>query len=227
MGCCCCKSGDEDGIQLYNRSGSSGSKSKYKGMGSDPLSSDDDQNDSVMCKCGPHADGIVITKELETNTWKLEAVSGGGTALGTCPLDCDTAVWQVRLGKNPAGIRVGVKRYNPKHPCDLNGSLVTSDSDKENPSWSMGPDTTGVVFAEGDVVDMYWDQTDLPMLSFSINGDARPSADVNRVRPANDVRPAVSLEKGSSCEIIFDGRHFTHPPKSSKFKNIICSTSLI
>lgn len=80
---------------------------------------------------------------------------------------------------------------------------------------------------EGDVVGVYWDQTDFPMLNFSLNGKLIPNSSVNRIRPSQDIFPAVSIQAGSICEIGFDGDNFIYPPVASKFKGIVCATSLI
>lgn len=73
----------------------------------------------------------------------------------------------------------------------------------------------------------FFSVVDLPMLSFSLNGCDVPNASFLRIRPATDVLPAVSVQQGSTCEMIFDGQHFLFPPKSRKFKMIVCATSLI
>lgn len=155
------------------------------------------------------------------NSYKIESV-GDGSALGSCPLDCDTAFWEVKIGENPSGIKVGVKRYSPKTPVSLD-TLLDDNGENQPPSWSL----SGVELKTGDIVGVCWDQTDLPMLSFLLNGVELPSNSINRVRPANDIYPAVSLTTGSTCEILFDGDHFIHPSSNPKFKMIVCATSLI
>ena len=80
---------------------------------------------------------------------------------------------------------------------------------------------------EGDVVGIYWDQTDFPMLNFSVNGKMLQNYAINRIRPSSDIYPAVSVQSGSSCAFGFDGEHFKYPPSSNKFKMIVCATSLI
>ena len=176
-------------------------------------------NDAVTCKCGARGDGVQVTRELENNCWNVE---GNGTVLGSCALEADTATWQVKLGKNPKGVKVGVKRYNKKGSYDLEKKL-DDDADPNSPSWYL----SDVAVKTGDIVEVYWDQTDRPMLSFSVNGEVISTADVSRIRPSNDIHPAISVAKDSSCQVFFDGQHFVNEPKSSKFKMIICSTSLI
>jgi hypothetical protein len=190
-------------------------------------SSDDDieletmHNKTTMCRAGLHGNEVSLAIDNGNN---YVTVKGVGIALGSCSLDCDTAYWEVRVGSQPQGLRVGVKRFNPKKPAKLTGNLDDAPSaDEDSPAWCFkGPELKA-----GDVVGVYWDQTDLPMLSFSLNGDIIPEASILRIRPAIDIVPAVSCQQGSSCEMIFDGSSFIKPPKSSKFKMIISAKSLL
>lgn len=79
----------------------------------------------------------------------------------------------------------------------------------------------------GDIVGFYWDQTALPMLSFTVNGEDIPSLSINRVRPAVDVFPAVSVKGKSTVTFCFDGDSFRYPPKNRKFAMIVCASQLI
>ncbi len=174
----------------------------------------DSVNDAVTCKCGAKGNSVQVSK---ANGRFL--INGSGTALGSCPLDGDTSTWQVKFGNLPSNTKVGVKRFNKKSVGSLEGGL----EDDESTSWFL----KDVEIKEGDVVGIYWDQTDLPMLSFSLNGNLLMNSSIMRIRPANEIYPAFSVSGGSSCEVIFDADHFEHAPISSKFNMIICSTSLI
>jgi hypothetical protein len=178
-------------------------------------------NAAVTCKCGVYGPQIKTVVDPVTHITRVE---GSGTALGSCALDCDTGYWEVKLGANPAGVTIGVKRYNAKKASPLTGSLKDGGDD----NFIFVPPSSTVLKA-GDVVGVYWDQTDLPMLNFTVNGIEIPSASIMRIRPAQDILPAISLDAGtnSSVEFIFDGNHFCYPPKSGKFKMIVCATSLI
>jgi len=178
-------------------------------------------NATTMCRAGLHGCDVSLNVDSVTN---FIAVKGKGIALGSCSLDCDTAYWEVRVGSQPTGLCVGVKRFNPKKPAKLTGSLDDAPTAEEDaPAWYF----KGPALKTGDIIGVYWDQTDLPMLSFSLNGDIIPEASILRIRPAVDIVPAVSCQQGSTCEIIFDGNNFIKPPKSSKFKMIISAKSLI
>ena len=38
-------------------------------------------------------------------------MSGNGTIIGSCPLDCDTGYWECVVGEDPDGLQIGIKRY--------------------------------------------------------------------------------------------------------------------
>lgn len=173
-------------------------------------------------KVGQSGANTKVKLNPETNCY---SISGDGTVISSCHLDCDTAYWEVVVGSNPAGLNIGAKRFNPKKPVSLDGYIGENVNDSA-PSWCL--DKSLIDLKEGDVIGICWDQTDLPMLSFSVNGEYNPMrGSVNRIRPANDVSPAVSVTNGATCELIFDGRQFKKSPPSSKFTSIVCATSLI
>lgn len=177
-------------------------------------------NDAVTCKCGAAGAQVQVVRPSQKSNFNI---SGSGTVIGSCPLEGDTATWQVKVGDSPQNICVGIKRYNKKKPCSLNDGLVDAENHQESPAWFL----KNAGLKKGDVVGVYWDQTDLPMLSFSLNGQLLVDMSVMRIRPANDIYPAVSVSGDGNCEIIFDEDQFLHPPISSKFKMIICASSLI
>jgi hypothetical protein len=209
---CCFASGRDDGVDLIS----------------------DATNSAVKCKAGPMGSSITVIQDEATGNYHAQH-SGkheAGLILGSCPLDCDTAMWEVKLGSNPAGLTIGVKRYTAKKNKDeniLNCALDnTSESEKKvQTSWYLDWKDLKVEPKEGDCIGVYWDQTDLPMVSFSLNGEMLHSASINRIRPSQDIHPAVSLKAGSTCDLIFDGDNFICPPKSKKFGSIVCATSLI
>ena len=46
---------------------------------------------------------VHVQHEAKNNRYSIE---GSGTVIGSCALDCDTATWEVKLGKNPSGVMV-------------------------------------------------------------------------------------------------------------------------
>lgn len=175
---------------------------------------------SVTCKIGLKGPSVKISLDSASNIY---SVSGNGTAIGSCSLDCDTAYWEVIVGPNPAGVKIGIKRHNLKKQSPLPDGPLDGQTDGEFPSWVLQDDS----LQEGDVVGVHWDQTDLPMLSFTKNGVLLDRESVNRVRPAIDVVPAVSVQEGSSCQVVFDGNSFKQKANGSRFKMIVCATNLI
>ncbi len=148
---------------------------------------------------------------------------------GSCPLDCDVGYFEVKVGKNPKGVQIGVmripKEFEKNLPQHLNGQLnnhIYTNPNEKSPAYIFDYSE----LSEGDVVGIHWDQTDLPMVSFALNGVEYAQSAINRVRPANNVYPAISLCQ-SQCDLIFNEKEFCFKPKSSKFKMIVCATSLI
>ncbi len=123
------------------------------------------------------------------------------------------------VGKKPEGLKIGVKRFTPKKPTSLTDELNTKSED----AWFL----ENAIINENDTIGICWDQTDLPMLSFYQNGTLLASSSITRIRPANDLYPAFSIVEGSTCDIIFDGSNFINKPPASRFKNIVCATSLL
>lgn len=199
MGGCCSKSSvDEDAVALNTNS----------------------TNTAVTCKVGKHGEHINVKADSANNYY---TISGKGTAVGSCFLECDTAYWEVRVGDNPSNVCVGIKRGDK----NLNGYLDADESGTAQPNDESWYFKTTEGLKKGDVIGVYWDQSALPMLSFTLNGKDVSDASFLRVRPANNVLPAVSVRDLSSCELIFDGHHFIHQSKSPKFGMIISATSLI
>jgi hypothetical protein len=175
---------------------------------------------AVTCKIGLKGPGVTCSMDSATNIYSL---SGSGMAIGSSSLDCDTAYWEVVAGANPAGLKIGIKRHNFKKKEPLGDGLLDGSKEGDCPSWILGEEP----LVEGDVIGVHWDQTDLPMLSFTKNGVFLDKESVNRVRPAIDCVPAISLTNDASCQVIFDGNSFKQKANGSKFTMIMCATSLI
>ena len=141
--------------------------------------------------------------------------SGKGVLIGSCALECDTAYWEVVVGKDAANLKIGVVRFDSKT------QKKAPNLDKD--AWALDKET----LKEGDVIGVHWDQTDLPMLSFTKNGE-RCVSSVNRIRPSNNIYAAVEATSAKvTCQVVFDGRHFKSKPLASKFSAIVCATSII
>jgi len=187
-------------------------------------------NACVQCRAGKHGEGVTV-KTTDKGNYHVGAAAGG-TLLGSCSLDCDVAYWEVKVVKGGPGVNIGLKKFVPKRPCALDGELVsgTNDGKGADPCWIIQKENLGKgkkEFQDGDVIGVHWDQTDFPMVSFTLNGEFLPSASITRIRPAQDIYPAVSVANGSEVEICFDGSLFAHKPAAAKFLQIICASSLI
>jgi len=76
-----------------------------------------------------------------------------------------------------------------------------------------------------DIIGVAFCQSDMPMLSFYHNGTPISMYDVDKVR--GTVRPAISVEQGSSAEFIFDEESFKHSPPNSRCCELIAATSVL
>ena len=175
------------------------------------------ESNQCLCKAGKFGNDVKV--EPHVSDIGTFVVKGKGTLIGSCALDCDTGYWECLIGKNTSCINIWIKKYSK------NDSLNEVLNNTGEGTWLF--DMSKRPLKEGDVVGLYWDQTALPMLSFSLNGEPVPECSINRVRPAVDVYPAVSVDQDASVKIIFNSSHFKFPPKSKKFSMIICATQLI
>lgn len=174
-----------------------------------------------MCRSGMKGDGVKVSTDAYKN---IISVHGHGTLLGSCSLECDTAYWEVTVGKNPEKVQIGVKRFIVHGEDDKVSLLLQNTLDAEEKDTFY---LKGISLKEGDVVGIFWDQTDLPMLTFSVNGLRLGSEfEYNRIRPTNDIYPAVSVTSGGNCCVVFDGNHFAYPPEK-KFHAIVCAANII
>ena len=64
----------------------------------------------MTCNCGWKGENITRIDDAT----KRYIIQGSGTTAGSCALECDTATWEVKVGANPQGIRIGVKRITKR-----------------------------------------------------------------------------------------------------------------
>ena len=186
----------------------------------DALEMGDVTNAAVLCRIGKTGEGIKV--DMENQSFR---VSGKGTALGSSMLDCDIGYWEVKLGKNPQSCRVGIKRFNPKRPTPLNDVLKTGE--KTPSCWILDPKELGEELKEGQVIGIHWDQSDLPMVSYTVDGVLKSKASITRIRPTNDLYPAVSVTNGATVELVFNEEAFEKKPWASKFRMIVSATNML
>jgi hypothetical protein len=121
MGCCASGSGEDD-VLMQNQTSS-----------------------AVTCRAGLKGENVKVEEALKGGSY---AVQGTGTMLGSCCLDCDTGMWEVKVGKNPEGLRIGIKKYHAKTAPGKLFEHLDSTADARSPAWFL--DET--VLKEGDVV---------------------------------------------------------------------------
>ena len=185
-------------------------------------------NATVVCRAGKKGDHVSVKEDHSCSGY---SISGTGTMVGSCALECDIAYWEVILGKNPSKVRIGIKRYNPKKAVALNDHSIDQplDKTKKDTHWLLDPEALGkdVVLKEGSIVGVHFDQSDFPMLSFTVDGKLHSNASVTRIRPTQDLIAAVSVEEGGTATVIFNEDGFKQKPWAGKFKAIVASTNLI
>ena len=167
-------------------------------------------NHAVLCRAGLRGDKVNIEEDPKSSGYKI---SGSGTMVGSCALDCDIAYWEVILGKNPEKVQVGVKRLNAKRAIANNGLGTlnkTLDETEDGTYWILEHNKlAGVELKEGTCVGVHFDQSDLPMLSFTIDGKLHSNASITRIRPTHDLIAAVSVNDEASATVIFNELGFT------------------
>ena len=115
---------------------------------------------------------------------------------GSSILDCDIGYWEVEVGDNPKGCRVGIKRFNHKKgPVSLDGGLEAGE--KVPSCWILEPRDLDEEIKKGQVIGIHWDQSDFPMVSFTIDGRLHSKASITRVRP--NPTSARSEERAGAC----------------------------
>ena len=194
------------------------------GKGSPDVTEDlemgDVTNDAVLCRIGLKGDQVNV---VESN--QRFRVSGEGTVLGSSMLDCDIGYWEVTVGKNPKACQVGIKRFVKKKPTSLNSVLKVDE--KDNTGWILDVGKLDDKLKEGQVIGIHWDQSDLPMVSFTVDGKLHPNASISRIRPSIDLYPAVSVTDGATAELAFNEEAFQKKPWASKFRMIVSATNML
>ena len=111
MGCCSSKEDDLEVVELNTTT-----------------------NAAVQCKVGKCGAKVKV-RQNEAGDY---LVSGEGTMIGSCGLDCDIAYWEIKVVKGAADVNIGLKRFTPKRPVSLDETLK-SDNDGKGvaPEWIL------------------------------------------------------------------------------------------
>ena len=203
------------------------------------------RNVANMPKIGLHSKHMKIAR-IDHGLFKIK---GKGVALSSCMLEADIAYWEVVIPSSSSrtsgkeNVMVGVSRFmkNQKgtpildtpvdftavNECGDNNVSVKALPTQQVPFWGM---PVSIHNHEKDtVVGVHFDQTDLPMLSFTVNDELQFSKSINRIKPSQNLYVSVSIPDGceNECIVIFDDAHFKGKPSANKFGPLICSSSLI
>lgn len=231
MGCCFSSRGSDDQQEIEINFNSLHSNGKKKSGGK--RKEDKGEEDQILNQCQ------LGLKSSHLQIQENQIITGSGTILGSCPLDCDTARWEIHIVDGITStdqIQIGIKRFYKHVPAEhLNRTLEQANqansSQTTNETISYYLSDQSLVLKENDVIGVYWDLTDLPMLQFTLNGELLASASINRIRPSNDMYVAVSLDGSKATrgkfKVVFNDKDFRYPAIASKFRMIICSTKLI
>lgn len=142
------------------------------------------------------------------------AVSGEGTALASSSVEQERAYWEVRVLK-PGAIRVGVSQLQAKQ------ALASALQAAGPLSWSVdaavgaragggGSSGGGGGCKEDDVVGVAFDQSEKPVVRFTLNGEPQPAWTLQGVK--GTVYPAVSVGDGAICDCCFSSGLFDYTP---------------
>mmetsp|Transcript_13521 Transcript_13521/g.39350 ORF Transcript_13521/g.39350 Transcript_13521/m.39350 type:complete len:192 (-) Transcript_13521:40-615(-) len=139
------------------------------------------------------------------------SISGSGSALASAPIEQDRAYWEVKVVDpgSQGRIRVGVSRRLKEE--DLHQEIDEASQGDKRRVWSF---QQGDLKA-GDVVGVTFGQSDLPNLSFLVNGEPQPAFDVKKI--GGLVYPIFSVGQGATLRVVFDPEHFEQqPPPAAK-----------
>jgi hypothetical protein len=157
--------------------------------------------------------------EVVTSAWQ---VKGSGVALATSAVEQDRAYFEAivrKLDNAQAAFAVGVARQSDEPDKAFAGTLGSCGE----PGWGLS--SARVECKAGDVVGVYIDQSSVPRLSFSLNGQPLgPQFDVPGSKQDEPIRgqiyPAVHV-KNCALELVFDEGMLKHLAPNDAFKPII------
>lgn len=153
----------------------------------------------------PNAKG----KDVEVDAATL-SMRGTGSALASAPIEQDQAYWEVHVLEpgEASRVRVGVSRRLKEQEL----SRELEDTAEDAPRvWSFQHDG----LRAGDVIGVTFGQSDLPNLSFALNGSPQPTFDVKKI--GGLVYPVFSVARGAAIRVVFDPDKFEQqPPPTAK-----------
>jgi hypothetical protein len=151
-------------------------------------------------------------------------VSGCGAALATTLVEQEAAYWEIEVvtaGSFCVGLAAPAR--TPQDRARL--ELALGDGVR---SWALRSSAVDPPLAPGDVVGVYLDQREFPILKFNVNGDwSRVDEHKFCKGVKGDVRPAVSVDRGAILKFRFSAFKFPPSGAYAKFGPIIAARSVI
>ena len=133
-------------------------------------------------------------------------VGGSGTVRGNAPLDQDRCYWEVAVVSSIGGASFSVGIARPFAGDQL--SALDGQLELHGPqSWALRVNdvTSTVIAADGDTIGVAFDQSDVAVLEFFLNGQLIPDATVRGCGIRGPIAPAVSVGPGAKLRA-----NFTH-----------------
>jgi hypothetical protein len=173
-----------------------------------------------------------------------QQVSGYGLALASVSLEQDAGYWEIHVVETPdeiGRIYIGV---SPKRDRQFftdgvksEGFRTNSDGNDTSSSTANGDDTDDdphppgtelmkrLAVTANDIIGIAMQQSDLPMLQFTLNGAPLTDGSINRFR--GNPYPAVYLPDDNSGRVRFVFRDCSHQPPNSRFVPIMEARGLV
>eukprot|EP00934_Nitzschia_sp_Nitz4_P006669 Nitzschia sp. Nitz4//scaffold113_size70149//38471//39205//NITZ4_005952-RA/size70149-augustus-gene-0.85-mRNA-1//1//CDS//3329533347//6659//frame0 len=205
------------------------------------------------CSCCSSEDQGPSAQELELQQQKAKAalsispklsspeiqissqkVSGQGLALAGASIEQDMAYWEwhVSLEKN---VHVDTVQFGVSGKKDRqfyeNLKNVEEPPEEGSPSQINGTQWMRAIDVEnGDVVGVAVQQSDLPMVQFTLNGEPLHISAINRFRgtvhPSIHI-PASAQAKGFAAALVVDESAFKHESPGGRFGHLLVARSIV
>eukprot|EP00300_Choanocystis_sp_HF-7_P025058 c2670_g1_i2.p1 GENE.c2670_g1_i2~~c2670_g1_i2.p1 ORF type:complete len:161 (-),score=39.45 c2670_g1_i2:110-592(-) len=156
-----------------------------------------------------HTRQVMLVFQVQVNGGVVE---GEGTLLVNLQLEQDAAYWEVVVVR-PGTISAGLSKHDPSQIESTIGEGTQS----------FGSTWTAQELKEGDVIGICFQQSDFPMLSFTLNGLVDDGRSVKRFR--GDTFPAVTVK--DSAQIRFEFDNFKYQPPTSRFVAVMVAKNML
>mmetsp|Transcript_22336 Transcript_22336/g.68943 ORF Transcript_22336/g.68943 Transcript_22336/m.68943 type:complete len:202 (-) Transcript_22336:2317-2922(-) len=198
------------------------------------LFSCDDEDDEPMAETE-----VELSATRKGSQVRLEGgeVHGSGTVFADAAIHQDAAYWEVKIIKNGGRIVWGISRDIERDALNAalsikegEDSACVLDSANLDPTSNPDPEDEAphsgiMVLNTNDVLGVYVQQSDLPMVQFYCNGQEIPETAVNRFRGL--MYPCVSVMGGAIVKVTFNEESWEYPPAQKKYQAMMKAQELI